>query len=235
MAPARRYRLLCPVARALDRVGDRWTLLILRDLHAGPARFSDLQSGLKGIATNLLTERLNQLIADGLAEKRAGAFGATVYALTALGERTRTLLFELALFGGRFAPDAPVRRPGNLRTIAVTLGAALERVAEPTMAFRAALTVDGEDFALDVNNGKVNLQTGAVEDPDVTFKTEYEPMIAVSEGEMPVEEFLAEHVDLSATDGGQQQAFMTLFGAVLELFRAAAQDERQRGDMTASD
>ncbi len=235
MASARRYRLLCPIARALDRVGDRWTLLILRDLHAGPARFSDLQSGLKGIATNLLTERLNQLMTDGLVEKRTGAFGATVYALTALGERTRTLLFELALFGGRFVPDAPVRRPGNLRTIAVTLGAALERVVQPNMAFRVALKVDGEDFALDAKNGKVELQAGTVDDPDVTFETAYEPMIAVSEGEMPVEEFLAEHVALSATDAGQQHAFMTLFGSVLDLFRTAAQDERRRDDSTASD
>ena len=50
MAGRRRYKLLCPIARALDRVGDRWTLLILRDLHAGPARYSDLQNGLAGIA-----------------------------------------------------------------------------------------------------------------------------------------------------------------------------------------
>ena len=57
MAGSRRYKLLCPIARALDRIGDRWTMLILRDLHAGPARFSELQSGLTGIAPNLLTDR----------------------------------------------------------------------------------------------------------------------------------------------------------------------------------
>ena len=72
MASSRRYRLLCPIARALDRIGDRWTLLILRDLHAGPARFSELQTGLAGIATNLLTDRLQQLMTDGLVVKRAG-------------------------------------------------------------------------------------------------------------------------------------------------------------------
>ena len=48
MAKSRSYKLLCPIARALDRIGDRWTLLILRDLHAGPARFSELQRGLTG-------------------------------------------------------------------------------------------------------------------------------------------------------------------------------------------
>ena len=65
MSTRRGYDLVCPIARALDRVGDRWTLLILRDLHAGPARFSDLETGL-GIASNLLSSRLRDLNDDGL-------------------------------------------------------------------------------------------------------------------------------------------------------------------------
>ena len=69
MAKARSYKLLCPIARALDRIGDRWTLLILRDLHAGPMRFGELQKGLPGTAANLLTERFNKLVAAGLVSK----------------------------------------------------------------------------------------------------------------------------------------------------------------------
>jgi DNA-binding HxlR family transcriptional regulator len=88
MEKPRRYKLLCPIARALDRVGDRWTLLILRDLHAGPARFSDLKTGLDGIATNLLTDRLRQLIDDGLVVRREGEFGTALYTLTELGRRS---------------------------------------------------------------------------------------------------------------------------------------------------
>ena len=68
MTAKRRYRLLCPIARALDVVGDRWALLIVRDLHAGPARFQDLETGL-GIATNLLTTRLTELTKAGVIEK----------------------------------------------------------------------------------------------------------------------------------------------------------------------
>jgi len=49
MTETRRYRLLCPIARALDRLGDRWALLVLRDLHAGPARFGELLDGLSGM------------------------------------------------------------------------------------------------------------------------------------------------------------------------------------------
>ena len=65
MTAKRHYNLLCPIARALDAVGDRWTLLILRDLHAGPARYQELHEGL-GIATNLLSTRLTELTNDGL-------------------------------------------------------------------------------------------------------------------------------------------------------------------------
>ena len=65
MTRKRPYQLLCPIAQALDVVGDRWTLLILRDLHAGPARFQQLQEGL-GIATNLLTTRLAELTESGM-------------------------------------------------------------------------------------------------------------------------------------------------------------------------
>ena len=54
MPKHRTYKLLCPIARALDKLGDRWTLLILRDLHAGPARFGDIAQGLPGLASNLL-------------------------------------------------------------------------------------------------------------------------------------------------------------------------------------
>ena len=77
MSTRRGYQLLCPIARTLDRVGDRWSLLILRDLHAGPARFTELQEGL-GLASNLLSSRLRDLTDDGLVSRAA----AQAYQLT---------------------------------------------------------------------------------------------------------------------------------------------------------
>ncbi len=85
---------VCPIAWALDRVGDRWTLLILRNLHASPARFSDLDTG-QGVASNLLSNRLRDLTDDGLAAPtESGA-----YALTPLGENTAALILGLATLG----------------------------------------------------------------------------------------------------------------------------------------
>ncbi len=227
MATNRRYRLLCPIARALDRVGDRWTLLILRDLHAGPARFSDLQAGLTGIAANLLTDRLNQLVDDGLLERRDGPYGSALYALTDLGMQTRDLLFELAQFGGRFAPDREIRRPGNLRTVAVTLGAACQRVVTPAARFQAALVIDGEPFSLTVSEGKVDMVYAQADAPDVVMTTSYEPMIAAAEGEIALDVFLRDHVRLEETTAGKQAELMALLGDAMALFSDRAPHPRR--------
>ena len=219
MGSTRRYKLLCPIARALDRVGDRWTLLILRDLHAGPARYSDLQSGLAVIASNLLTDRLRQLIDDGLVVKRDGEYGLTLYALTDLGARTGDLLFELAMFGGRFKPDEEPRRPGNLRTIVVTMRTALQRIVTSDLNLDAELVVDGERFALSVHDGAVDMRAGTAQSPDVVMESSYEPMIAVSEGEMEMDQFMRNHVTITTHVAGKDQELLRLLGSAMQTFQ----------------
>ncbi len=218
MAGSRRYRLLCPIARALDHIGDRWTLLILRDLHAGPARFSELESGLAGIATNLLTDRLQQLMADGLVAKRAGEHGLTLYTLTELGESTDNLLFELAMFGGRFQPDEEPRRPGNLRTIVLSMRTAMRRVVTPDVRFEAEIIVDGERFTLDVADGSVEMRYASAKSPDVVMTSSYEPMMAAADGEMPMDHLLKNHVQIITHTPNKDVEFMTLMGAAMTLF-----------------
>jgi len=219
MSGTRRYKLLCPIARALDRVGDRWTLLILRDLHAGPARYSDLQNGLAGIASNLLTDRLQQLMDDGLVVKRDGEYGVTLYALTDLGARTGDLLFELAMFGGRFQPDEEPRRPGNLRTIVVTMRTALQRNVTSDVNFDAELIVDGERFALSVHDGAVDMRAGAAQSPDVVMESSYGPMIAVSEGEMTMDQFMGSHVKITTHTAGKEQELFGLLASAMQAFQ----------------
>jgi DNA-binding HxlR family transcriptional regulator len=140
MTAKRRYRLLCPIARALDVVGDRWALLIIRDLHVGPARFHDLETGL-GIATNLLSTRLTELTEAGLIEKTTDASRA-VYQLTELGRSTDRLLWELARFGREIDPDSDPREPGNLRTIALPLRLILEANPTAPTSWPAPITRD---------------------------------------------------------------------------------------------
>ncbi|MDJ0822732.1 MAG: helix-turn-helix domain-containing protein [Paracoccaceae bacterium] len=219
MAKTRSYKLLCPIARALDRIGDRWTLLILRDLHAGPARFSDLQRGLTGIAANLLTDRLGKLVEDGLITRREAGHGASVYALTDLGTRTSDVIFDLALFGGLFPPEGEVVTPGNLRTVATTLGAAAKRVVTPDMAFEASIVVDGEEMHLTVQGGAAQMLYARCPDPDLVFTTSYTDLLAFSEGEIAPAVFAQQHSTLDIRSPGKEQAFLTLMARVTALLQ----------------
>ncbi len=210
MPKSRSYNLLCPISRALDRVGDRWTLLILRDLHAGPARFKDLQTGLNGIASNLLSDRLQALEASGLVQKGKSEFDVSLYALTRLGERTDQLIFELARFGGRMPRPSEINKPGNLRTIAVSLGTACKRAVSPDHDFTATLLIDGEAFRMTARNSDVQIRAGAAEDPDVVMTTSYEPMMARADGDMELDEFVSDHIALEIITPGKEKEFFDL-------------------------
>ena len=219
MAKTRSYKLLCPIARALDRIGDRWTLLILRDLHAGPARFTDLQQGLSGIAANLLTERLAKLVDDGLARKAEGGHGTSVYELTDLGNRTSDIILDLAMFGAQFEPDGEVVSPGNLRTVATTMGAAAKRVALPDMSFDAAINVDGEQMRLRVNGTDVEMRYEECREPDLIFSTDYSALLSVTEGEIDPADFVNKHSKLQIFSPGKETAFMELMSGIVSLLR----------------
>src|SRR3712207_4223782 len=103
-ASRRSYEQYCPTARALDVVGQRWTLLVIRELLLGPRRFTDLREGLPGIGPNVLAERLAQMQEDGLVRRttRPPPAASTVYELTELGEGLRPAVQKLTKFGMTF-------------------------------------------------------------------------------------------------------------------------------------
>ena len=141
------YDQYCPVACALDVVGDRWTLLVLRELALGPQRFTDLRRELTGIPPKLLVERLDTLQAHGLVERRAVADGSRhVYALTEDGEAVREPLRALARFGVQFLP---AETPAGIRPRGA-LSALLLAYARPVPAAAGArwrIVLDGTPFA----------------------------------------------------------------------------------------
>jgi len=97
----RSYNQYCGLAYALDIVGERWTILIIRELIAGPRRFKDLAEGLPGVSTNLLSERLKHLEQQSILRRRVlpPPAGSTVYELTALGQALEKTLLELGKWG----------------------------------------------------------------------------------------------------------------------------------------
>src|SRR5262245_56007465 len=99
----RSYNQHSGLAYALDRIGERWTLLVIRELIAGPRRFKDLMEGLPGISTNLLSERLKGLEHNELLRRRVlpPPAGSTVYELTQLGRELEQTLLELGKWGSQ--------------------------------------------------------------------------------------------------------------------------------------
>ncbi len=141
----KRYGQFCAVARALDLVGDRWTLLIVRELLLRPCRFTDLLDGLPGVPRNLLAGRLRTLVDDGQVEHQAGS-----YALTGRGLELRPAIRALALFG---APEL-TRGPEGDAVRGRWIGPAVDaRFADdPDVAIRSA---DDAEVVLDVHGSEL--------------------------------------------------------------------------------
>jgi DNA-binding HxlR family transcriptional regulator len=158
----RSYGQFCPVAGALDVVGDRWTLLIVRELLLGPQRFTDLLAALPGIGTSLLATRLKQLEQAGAAtrERLAPPAGATAYRLTARGEGLGPVVLALARWGrellGSPAPGEPLRPE--------LLGLYLAASADPTafLGVRERYEVQvGEDaMHVEIDDGRAWARAG---------------------------------------------------------------------------
>ena len=100
---AKTYGQTCPVAQTLEIIGERWTILILRDLFRGPQRFQDLQESLAGVAPNILSDRLKTLEEHGLIQREFYSEHPprAAYALTRLGQELRPALRALAIWGAK--------------------------------------------------------------------------------------------------------------------------------------
>lgn len=165
----RTYDQYCPLACALDVLGERWTLLIVRDLLAGPRRYTDLHRGLPGLATDLLTERLRALEEGGIVRRRdlPPPAAATVYELTERGRELEEPIFALARFGLGFlgrGPGPDVQpRPDHLGLLLRVLFKPEHAPAKPeTWIFES----DGAKLALTVSADGVSLHPDGDAIPD---------------------------------------------------------------------
>ena len=109
MSSKRCYKQYCGLAKAMDIVGERWTVLILRDLLLGPWRYSDLLERMNGITTNLLASRLKDMEDNGLIKKsqQSSLGSAHVYELTELGKQLEPAMLALSQFGFNFMQNGP--------------------------------------------------------------------------------------------------------------------------------
>lgn len=180
----RGYGQYCGVASALDVVGERWTLLIVRDLLLGPKRYTDLRDGLPGIATDLLTSRLRTLEAAGLVERRTlpRPAPATVYELTERGRLLAPVIGGLARVGLRFL-EAP-RRGEEIspERLVLSLNPVFHTDAELSETYQ--LDLGDESFTVAVQDGRVHTKRGPASDPDLTVTTDAATLVGLLRGDI---------------------------------------------------
>jgi len=178
----REYDQPCSLAFALDSVGERWSLLIVRELMLGPLRFSDLDRAVGGAPTDILTKRLRDLEADGVVARREleAPSAVTVYELTALGHGLERPLLELARWGMELQKVedvvglAPSSLPNALRVILRP---------PPEAEFRLGLRTEGQSFSLHAADGWIEGSRGSLGDPDLTLSgSPFEVVAAVVTG-----------------------------------------------------
>ncbi|HEX8976711.1 MAG TPA: helix-turn-helix domain-containing protein [Solirubrobacteraceae bacterium] len=172
MADRRTYGDSCGIARALDRVGERWALLVVRELALGPKRFTDLRGGLPGVAPDILAQRLRDLEAAAVVHRRRlpPPAAARVYELTEWGRELVPVLLALGRWGSRAPlPD----RPRALSPDALAL--ALETTFAPTVTPTAAsyqLMLGEHAFRVTVDAFGIELTRGHASDPVFTLRTD---------------------------------------------------------------
>ena len=148
MTAPRSYGENCSLARAMDLLGERWTMLIVRELARGPKRYGDLGDSLTGIGTTMLAARLKRLQAAGVVERAEPAPGIAGYRLTGRGERLARALGELMLWGLEIT--GPYEPGGGSRAVwmAMNMQSALDRADRAAPPGTYAFTVGAEHFWL---------------------------------------------------------------------------------------
>lgn len=191
----RTYGQFCGVARALEIVGERWALLIIRDLLVGPRRFSDLRRGLPRIPTNILTVRLHELEEAGIVRRRAQPrpAGGTVYELTARGQGLEPVVLALGRWGAQALGEP---RPDEIVTVD-SLIMALRTTFQPEAArdLRASYELRAGDVVINarIADGALAVAAGPLPDADLIV-TAHGPLRPLLAGELTATEAIARGV-----------------------------------------
>jgi DNA-binding HxlR family transcriptional regulator len=183
---AKRFEQYCPVAHALCLVGERWALLILRDLLHGPKRYTDLLEGLPGIGTNILAARLRGLEEAGIVSKRRlpPPAASTVYELTEYGTELEEVFYALARWGARSlgppGPEDELYPEWGLNAIAALFSPEAARGLTETYV----LNIGGDVFSIRLDNGHMHAEMGTAEDADLVVETDMDTFFRLVSGEL---------------------------------------------------
>jgi DNA-binding HxlR family transcriptional regulator len=201
----RAYNEFCALAVALDHLGERWTLLVIRELLLGPKRYTDLRTGLPGIAANLLAARLRTLEEDGIVRRRRlpPPAASTIYELTERGRELEPVLLGLARWGSPWM----TRPPEGSVVRASWFALALKSLVGPTelAGIRAdfELVAGDETIHVHVASGRLEVDASAVAQPDARLIADAGTMFRIASGNASLGEEVA--AGRAQVEGAQEQ------------------------------
>ncbi|MYZ48521.1 winged helix-turn-helix transcriptional regulator [Propylenella binzhouense] len=208
----RRYEDACAAAHALDLVGERWALLVMRELMLGPRRFSDLRASLPGISANVLTQRLEGLEAAGVLLRRRlpPPAGSQVYELTEWGYEAEPILQALGRWAAR-SPSHDPTRPISSASLLLSLRTMLDPARAEGLDARIGLRLGAEAFLAHVVDGGLTYETADLAAADVVFAGTAPIIAAAIYGGQPIAALEAAGLLAVSGDRALAERFLTLF------------------------
>jgi DNA-binding HxlR family transcriptional regulator len=217
---SKRYDQYCPVCHALGLVGERWSLLIVRELLRGPKRYTDLVEGLPGIGTNILAARLRELEDGGILRKRRlpPPAASTVYELTEYGAELEEPLYALARWGARSlgppGPDEEFYPDWGLNAFAALFDPDAARGLTETYVVR----IDGDMYTVRLDDGRLDVAIGETEDADLDVKMDRKTFYGLVSGGLAPKDA---KVKLAAGNREALERFAQIFSFAPRLSTAA--------------
>lgn len=210
MPTTRSYRDGCGIARALDAVGERWALLVVRELLLGGQRFTDLRRALPGVSANLLTDRLRELEVDGVIARRAlpPPSASVVYELTSFGRELEPIVLALGQWGLHLPVPADRRRLSATSVLLYLRGVCRADPAEPPAVL--AVELDGLTWTVATSQGTVTVEPGEPPSSDARLRTDPETLNAILAEPSLLEDALRDRT--FTIDGGDPAIVHRLFG-----------------------
>jgi DNA-binding HxlR family transcriptional regulator len=180
MATKRTYSDGCAIAYGLDLVGERWALLVVRELLLGPKRFTDLKNGLPNASPNVISERLRELERAGVVkrDKLPPPAGSRVYELTNWGRELEDIVMALGTWAAR-SPSQPPDAPMGADSIVLALRARFDADAAAGLRASYELRLGENRFRIAVSDDEIELARGGTDQPDATIDTDPDTLAAV--------------------------------------------------------
>ncbi|AKU15809.1 winged helix-turn-helix transcriptional regulator [Luteipulveratus mongoliensis] len=187
MATHRSYDDSCGMAHALDLVGERWSLLVVRELMLGPQRFTDLKDALPGISRNVLTDRLSELAESGILMRTqlAPPAASKVYELTEWGYELEPIIKAIGRWGAR----SPQHRPDlhlSVSSAVLSLRTNFDAGASGGVDASYGLVLDQDHFAIWISDQELDIQRGDPDSPSATLTTDPMTLAGMLYGGLPL-------------------------------------------------